>query len=419
MNSSTLRAVTPLYLALTLTSATLVVLVLAAGLAMRRSAPPAGADVASLPPTFTPTSTLAPTSTPGPTSTPIPASTPTPTITPAPTATSDFAPAGKGIALGGITHAWQTWNNCGPATLSMLLSAYGSTLDQATIGAVLRLHEDDKNVGPHELAAYAREQGYRAQVRINGTADLLRLLLSNGTPVLVETWHEAEPGDGLGHYRLLTGYDDAAGYWIAYDSYDAANLIAPDGPYQGIRLPYAAFDADWRVFNRTYLLIYPPEREALLTAMAGPPAPEAESWQAALETARMEAAAQPNDAFARFNAGNALLALGRSGDAATAFDEARSLGLPWRMLWYQFGPLEAYYAQGRYADVAELARTTIGSGADIEELHYWLGMAISAQGDAAGATSAWQHALSLNPGYAPVLDALTAYADGAGATVTD
>ncbi|MFV0643701.1 MAG: tetratricopeptide repeat protein [Sphingomonadaceae bacterium] len=46
-----------------------------------------------------------------------------------------------------------------------------------------------------------------------------------------------------------------------------------------------------------------------------------------------------------------------------------------------------------------MARTTIASGADIEELHYWLGMALSAQGDEAGAQAAWQHALALNPEY--------------------
>ena len=55
---------------------------------------------------------------------------------------------------------------------------------------------------------------------VNGNDDLLRTLVSNGLPVLVETWHEDEPNDGLGHYRLLVGYDDAAQQWTLYDSYD-------------------------------------------------------------------------------------------------------------------------------------------------------------------------------------------------------
>ncbi len=298
------------------------------------------------------------------------------------------------VTLDGITHAWQTWNNCGPATLSMLLSAYGSTLDQAIIGAALRGHEDDKNVGPDELAAYAQAQGFQAEVRVGGTADLLRLLLSNGMPVLVETWHEDEPGDGLGHYRLLTGYNDAEGYWLAYDSYDAANLVAPDGPYRGIRLPYAEFDDDWRVFNRTYLLIHPPDRAEAVAAMMQDEGTGTAMWQAALATANAETAANPDDAFAWFNTGTNLVALGDDAGAAAAFDRALALGLPWRMLWYQFGPFEAFHAQGRYAETLTLAEKTIASGADIEELHYWRGMALAAQGATAEATAAGEQALS-------------------------
>ena len=89
--------------------------------------------------------------------------------------------------LSGLRHAWQTWNNCGPATLATYLSYYGSELDQAAIGAVLRRSADDKNVSPEELAAYAAAQGYAAQVLVNGDDELLCALLAAGMPVLVET----------------------------------------------------------------------------------------------------------------------------------------------------------------------------------------------------------------------------------------
>ena len=342
--------------------------------------------------------TLPPTIVPTPTATPLPTATPTPDllfVTP---------PA---VTLSGITHAWQTWNNCGPATLSMLLSHYGSTLDQATIGAALRPHADDKNVGPQELVAYALNHGFAGAMRVGGSADLLRVLLANDFPVLVETWHEAEPGDGLGHYRLLTGYDDATGDWLAYDSYDASNLVVPEGPYQGIRLAYDAFDADWQVFNRTYLIIYPPTRGEVVQRILADQLDAAAMWRAALTTAQQEIARTPDDAFAWFNVGSNLVALDDLPGAAAAFDRARALGLPWRMLWYQFGPFEAYYAMGRYEEVITLAEATIASGADIEELHYWKGLALAAQGQADLAAAAWRYALTLNPQYAPAMTALT------------
>ena len=74
---------------------------------------------------------------------------------------------------------------------------------------------------------------------MNGDADTLRQLLSAGVPVLIETWHEPKPNDGMGHYRLLIGYDDAAQEWIAYDSYDCTRAWSEGQPYAGIRLPYA------------------------------------------------------------------------------------------------------------------------------------------------------------------------------------
>ena len=42
------------------------------------------------------------------------------------------------------------------------------------------------------------------------TPNVLRSCLRQDVPVLIETWHEPKPNDGMGHYRLLVGYDDAA-----------------------------------------------------------------------------------------------------------------------------------------------------------------------------------------------------------------
>jgi hypothetical protein len=92
---------------------------------------------------------------------------PPPTATPLP-----YAPAAPAVELTGLQHVWQTWNNCGPATLSIQLSYFGRPLGQETIGAALRTNPDDKNVNPEELAAFAHSQGFLATVLVNGSADL-------------------------------------------------------------------------------------------------------------------------------------------------------------------------------------------------------------------------------------------------------
>lgn len=320
---------------------------------------------------------------------------PPPTVSPTPT-----------LSLTGFRHAWQTWNNCGPATLSMQLSYFGSPLTQEDIRKVLRHHPDDKNVNLDELAAFARGQGLQAAVLFDGNADTLRQWLNAGIPVLVETWLEPEPNDGMGHYRLLTGYDDAKQEWIAYDSYVATG-ISRDAPYQGIRLPYAELAALWRVFNRAHLVVFSDEQAPVAASIMAEAADEQAMWEGALQTAQAEIAANPNDAFAWFNQGSALVALGRADEAAAAFDQARIIGLPWRMLWYQFGPFQAYSAVGRHEEALALADATLRTTTTVEELHYWRGRALQALGDAPAARLAYRRALELNPTYAPAAAALT------------
>jgi tetratricopeptide (TPR) repeat protein len=340
-----------------------------------------------------------------PTSTPVPLPTPTVTPLPTPTATATTVPAS--YQLTGLRHFWQTWNNCGPATLAMNLSYYGAPLDQAVIGEVLRRHPDDKNVSPEELAAYARSQGYLAQVRVDGSAELLRALLARDTPVLIETWLEEKPNDGLGHYRLIVGFDDLAARWTAYDSYVHTNLVSTDpASYQGIYLDYAQTDALWAVFNRTYVLVYPPEHAATVDAILGAASDPLVMWQESLATAQAAVAANPVDPFAHFNLGSSLVALGDYAGAAAAYDEARRIGLPWRMLWYQFGPFVAYHAVGRYADVVQLADATLATTTSIEELHYWRGQGLAGLGDPNAARAAYEQALALNPDFPPARAAL-------------
>jgi tetratricopeptide (TPR) repeat protein len=333
--------------------------------------------------------------------------TPAPTATPTPTATFTpvHRPAKEFVELQGLVHMWQTWNNCGPATLSMGLSYFACSIDQAEVAAEMRPNREDKNVSPKELAAFARSQGLNALVRVNGSADLLRLLLSNDLPVIIESWVEEEPDDGLGHYRLLTGYDDTTQEWIAYDSFISSGVEAGQ-PYAGIRLDYEQTARWWAVFNRVYVVIYAGETEAIVRSILGPDYDETMMWQRALQSAEQEVQQSPDDPFAWFNLGTDLVAAGQFERAAGAYDRARTIGLPWRMLWYQFGPFAAYYHSGRYEELIALARATIAVTEHVEEVHYWLGMGLQASGDEEGAAEAFRRALSLNGNFVEAAQAL-------------
>ncbi|HIQ02199.1 MAG TPA: hypothetical protein EYH30_08740, partial [Anaerolineales bacterium] len=309
--------------------------------------------------------------------------------------------------LDGLRYEPQGWNNCGPATLAMALSYWGREETQREIAPALKPDPEDKNVSPEEMAGYVRSLELKAVVRVGGDLELLKRLVAAGFPVLVETWYVRDAADQLGHYRLIVGYDDGAGHFLTYDS-----LHGPD-----ILIGYRELDELWRVFNRVYLVAYPAERAADLAAVLGPDLDERTAMGGALETARREALEPPDtcvayadcadaEPFAWFNLGSSLVALGEVEEAAAAYDRARLLGLPGRMLWYQFGPYEAYYAAGRYEEVIALADATLAVTRNLEESYYWRGMARLALGDVEGARADFETALGYHEGWPPALEAL-------------
>ncbi len=92
--------------------------------------------------------------------------------------------------------------------------------------------------------------------------------------------------------------------------------------------------------------------------------------------------------------------------AASAYDQARQLGLPWRMTWYQFGWFEAYLGVGRNDDVLALADATLKVTGDIEEMYYYKGLALKAQGNVSGARTQFELALKHNVNFEPARVAL-------------
>jgi tetratricopeptide (TPR) repeat protein len=371
-------------------------------LALRRN--PQHPDTLPTPLSHTPIPTSPPTNQPTIPPTDLPTDEPTATFTlpPLPTPTPLLT-----CSLPGVRHEHQGWNNCGPTTLAMALSYWGRSEVQYDVAPVLKPDPEDKNVSLWEMEAYTRDLGLDAIVRAGGSLERLKALMRAGFPVIVETWYVRDARDQLGHYRLVTGYDDLAQEFLTYDS-----LHGPD-----VIVGYQEMDELWRVFNRMYLVVYSPERWDGLAAVLGADVDDAGMYERALETARFEAANPPASCvayadcsdwitFSWFNVGTSLTSLGRHAEAATAYDQARQLGLHYRMLWYQFGPYESYYAVGRYADLIALADATLATANNLEESYYWRGMARWAQGDVDGARSDLNTALRYHEDWPPAVEGL-------------
>ena len=293
----------------------------------------------------------------------------------------------------GIRHEQQRWNNCGPATITMALSYYGWQQDQTAAAVALKPNREDKNVSPHELAAFVESAtAVKAIVRMGGSLDLLKLLVSQEFPVIIETSAMFEAYDWIGHYRTVVAYDDQFELFYFFDSF----LGVGEGA-QGVTETYEKVDQDWQAFNRTFIVVYPPQREGLLRSLLDSHWSQRDAAKIAFGAAQEEARRQPQNPFAWFNMGTSLVEMERYQEAAAAFDQAQRFGLPWRMMWYQFGPFEAYFQTGRYDDVMSLVQINLNNAEEIEETYYWQGRVLEAQGKTEQAAAAFRRALRFNP----------------------
>jgi len=332
-----------------------------------------------------------------PTETPLPLPTLSPTPGPTPTPTPTPTPLPQAISLPAPAWEKQDINNCGPASLAMYLRYYGWEGDQMEVAELLKPIRHDRNVNVDELVYYVRTRAgwLNAEFRVGGDLELLKKLLAAGIPVLIEESFEFEetywPNDDqwAAHYNLLTGYDDVAQTFTAQDSFYGADH----------ELSYARVDEYWQSFNYVYILLYLPEQEETVRSILG------ENWdvdtnrQNALDKALQETRDDTENAFAWFNLGTNLVYFERYGEAVRAYDQARALGLPQRMLRYQFGPFFAYFNTGRMDDLRTLIDYALARTPNAEEAWLWRGWAYYRDGDDREAEASFRQALAENPNY--------------------
>ncbi len=312
--------------------------------------------------------------------------------------------------IDGIHHIYQLWNNCGPANLTMAMSYYGWSYGQEQAANWLKPNIEDKNVSPWQMAQYVNDQTelpIRALWRYGGTITMLKSFIAAGFPVIIESGFDVEDLGWMGHYETIVAYDDSSATFWVYDSYLGL------GSGSGVTHSYAELDEWWRHFNRVFIVVFPTDREGDVRTLLGSYIDPKYAAESALAIARQEAAADQTDAWAWFNAGTSSVKLGRYSDAAIYFDEAIRQTLPWRMLWYQFGPYEAYFNVGRYDDMIALGNATLGNTEYVEETYYWIGMAQAALGQTQSALDNFDRVLSFNPNFTDAATARTNIETGA------
>jgi hypothetical protein len=366
------------------------------------------AGVATQPPTAVPpeaevseSELIEPTATSASLSAGVPTNTPEPTPSPTP------EPLPTAVSLEGMEVIKQTFNNCGPANLTQVLNWYGSDITQEIVAEYLKPNSEDRNVSPWQIADYVNEQtpGYNAIARSGGSLEMIKRFVAAGYPVVIEKGYELPDSGWWGHYLTVYGYDDEKRELYSQDSYL--------GPWDssGRTDDYDEVEKYWQQFNYTFYVVYQAHQEEEIAAILGEDMfDDFKMWQHVAALADREAKANPDDAIAMFNLGTALTRLGElTGEqeyyqgGVQAFDQAREIGLPPRMLWYQHMPYLAYWKVGRGQDVLDLADATLAAqgGSNVEETYWYKGHVLAEQGDLYGAKSAYQSALAVNENFYP------------------
>lgn len=294
----------------------------------------------------------------------------------------------------------QSFNNCGPASLSMILSMYGTTVSQEELAERMRPFNnpeggvDDKSVFAREFVETAKVYGFESLERPNGSIALLKKLTANGIPVVVRTW--LNPHEDIGHFRIVRGYDDSAKTILQDDSYQGPNLT----------YSYGEFMQMWQPFNYGYILVYPKAKEKIVEAILSDEMNSNIAWQHALSRAEHELATSPDDPYVQFNIATAHFYLGNYKKTIEYYKLAKDR-LPDRMLWYQYEPIEAYLHLKMYDTVFGLTNEVLNTGNKAySELYVLRGKAYVEQGRVQDAEHEFEQAVYYNKNSQLAKDAL-------------
>lgn len=282
----------------------------------------------------------------------------------------------------------------------MTLRFYGINVNQTELGQALRPYQvangdnDDKSVTLDELAEKAKEYGLIPFRRPNGNIEKIKLFITYDIPVIAKTWTKVD--EDIGHYRVVKGYDDSDGEIIQDDSLQNKNL----------RFSYSEFNAMWKKFNYEYLVLVPQDKKEIAEKILGEDADFKKAWQNAVNHTQDELQKDPDDIYARFNLSVAFYNVGNFKQSVEEFEKVEN-SLPFRTLWYQIEPIQAYYRLGNYDRVFAITDKILNTfNRAFSELYILRGNIYLKQGDKQAAKTEFEKAILYNQNLKEAQDAL-------------
>jgi tetratricopeptide (TPR) repeat protein len=336
-------------------------------------APPSAATTVPVP-TADPPKTASPTAVPA-------------TPTTAPTAKPEqIAPA---TFLEPMSHWFQGWNQCAEESIAMALSYFGSKLGPNDVTAYLRPNngpKGSKNVESNRIVDYLHSQGMKAEAYHGGTVDRVKRLVAVGVPVIVGQWQNRTDHAGIGHWRVVRGYDDAKGIFLINDSMEGAS----------VPITYAEFDDLWPVYDYVYIPVWNGKLAPSVQKVMGEEMNVSVNIAHNISYVQNRIEQQPTNAELYMALGGAYFWSGDNQKAVDAYHKAKSMGLiqkyQWT-LWYQSWPVTAMVNLGMYDEALQVSQENIRTAGVFAIMHYERGIIYEKQGNIATAKREYQMAL--------------------------
>ncbi len=269
------------------------------------------------------------------------------TNTPHPTSIPTPLPLPTSKTIQSLGHTFQTFNNCGPATYSMMLQYVDIKVPQKELGDRLRPYQvaggdnDDKSVSMEEIAQDSQRYDLISIHRPNGTIEKLKQFIAADQPIVLRTWLNNK--DDIGHFIIVRGYDDTTNQIVFDDSYYAPNR----------KTTYQELLSLWQPFNYEYLILVKEENKEKIEQILKEESNIQLAWENAQQRSIEETRAEPQNPFPPFNNARASFYLGNYEQTINVYESIKAQ-LPSRMLWYQYEPILAYEKLGKTKEVFSL-----------------------------------------------------------------
>ncbi|RJF73320.1 peptidase C39 [Deinococcus cavernae] len=163
----------------------------------------------------------------------------------------------SGYVLEGMPLIRQSYNACGPASITQVLGYYGLNVKMEEVSRWTR-PDERSYMSAQAIVNFAPVVGMEARLYAGGTLNSVRSAIKHGLPLIALQSHIPEPGKVIPHWRVIVGYDDAR------------RAVYTKDPLLGyVAIGYDDFLRVWADQRGQFAVLYPPKLSATVRKTLG------------------------------------------------------------------------------------------------------------------------------------------------------